>query len=104
MRWLFTLTVLPFAALFFLPETMFAQGPADVPSKFELSIKKIEGAIKIDGDLDDEAWKSVEATTHFYKKFPNDDGDPQRQTQVKTTYDNNYIYFAFTAFGTNAPV
>ena len=104
MRRLSALTVLSCIALFILPGTVSAQGPADVPPKFELNIKKIEGAVKIDGYLDDEAWKGIEATTHFYKKFPNDDGDPQWQTQVKTTYDDNYIYFAFTAFGTHSPV
>jgi hypothetical protein len=102
---LFTfLTVLTNGFLLFFSDIAAAQGIAGSAPAFQLNIKKTANAIKIDGVIDDEAWKDVPANSHFYKKFPNDDGEPQRQTEVKTTYDDTYLYFAFTAYGASTPV
>ena len=104
MRQVFTLTILLLGYVALCPLVSLSQGPADAKAPFHLNIKRLAGAIKIDGVLDDIAWKDGEVAAHFYKKFPNDEGDPERQTEVKTTYDDSYMYFAFTAYGTNAPV
>ncbi|MES1221714.1 MAG: DUF5916 domain-containing protein, partial [Bacteroidota bacterium] len=81
-----------------------AQGVAGSAPAFKMNIKKSAAPIKIDGELNDEGWAGIETTSHFYKKFPNDVGEPQRQTEVRTTYDANYIYFAFTAYGASTPL
>lgn len=51
-----------------------------------------ESKIKIDGKLNDKAWKSVEFVTDFSdirgREFP----APVKKTSVKFLYDNNYLY------------
>ncbi|MES1214114.1 MAG: DUF5916 domain-containing protein [Bacteroidota bacterium] len=93
-----------FIVLYFLPFGAIAQDTTNSEQKFELHIKKVTSTIKVDGDLSDPAWRDAEVTSAFSKKFPNDDGPPQQQTEVKTTYDENYIYFAFTSYSKAGPV
>jgi Domain of unknown function (DUF5916)/Carbohydrate family 9 binding domain-like len=98
------LSIYLFTIFSFLPFFVFAQDSLSAQQKFQLHIKKVSGSIKIDGDLSDDAWKGAEITTAFSKKFPNDDGPPKQQTEVKTTYDENYVYFAFTSYSKARPV
>ncbi|MDE3236177.1 MAG: carbohydrate binding family 9 domain-containing protein [Bacteroidota bacterium] len=65
---------------------------------FQLHISKTNSPIKIDGRLTEDAWKDAQTTTPFWKKFPNDDGRPTRQTEVKVTYDNKFLYIGITAY------
>ena len=52
--------------------------------------------IKIDGVIDESAWKSVEAASDFIS-FEPDNGNPipqKKKTDVKVLYDNNAIYIS----------
>ncbi len=53
---------------------------------------KINQPIKIDGNLDDEAWKTVEATGDFITFSPVFGKVSTRNTKVKIAYDNTAIY------------
>jgi hypothetical protein len=66
--------------------------------EYQLHISKISSPIKIDGELNESVWSTLETTTPFWKKFPNDEGRPQRKTEVKIAYDDKFLYFAFTAY------
>lgn len=102
---LFTsLTIFSTGLLLFFYNHTIAQAVTGTSPAFQLNITKSTGIIKIDGEIDDEGWKDIPVNSHFYKKFPNDEGDPQRQTNVKASYDDTYLYFAFTAYGSNKPI
>lgn len=65
-------------------------------TKKSLHIKRTQVSPKIDGILDDEAWKTAEVATDFIQfrpemgvTLPED-----KKTTVKVTYDDNAIYFA----------
>jgi hypothetical protein len=65
-------------------------------TKKSLHIKRTQTSPKIDGVLDDEAWKTAEVATDFIQfrpemgvTLPED-----KKTTVKVTYDDNAIYFA----------
>ena len=66
--------------------------------EYQLHISKITSPIKIDGELNEGVWSTLETTTPFWKKFPNDEGRPQRKTEVKIAYDDKFLYFAFTSY------
>jgi len=66
--------------------------------QFQLHISKANSRIKIDGELDEAAWKNAEKTTPFWRKFPSDHVRPKKQTEVKLSYDDQFIYFAFIAY------
>jgi len=53
---------------------------------------KINLPVKIDGNLDDEAWKAVEATGDFITFSPTFGNISKRNTKVKIAYDNSAIY------------
>lgn len=47
---------------------------------------------KIDGSLDDEAWKEAEVHSGFILLEPNPGGTPTRETEIRIMYDNEAIY------------
>jgi Domain of unknown function (DUF5916)/Carbohydrate family 9 binding domain-like len=53
---------------------------------------KINAPIKIDGNLDDEAWKNIEPTGDFITLSPVFGKISTRNTKVKIAYDNTAIY------------
>lgn len=78
-----------------------AQDPTSFQEKFQVNIQKAVSAIKVDGILDEIAWKQVEAAKDFHMKWPTDIGRPTRPTTVKISYDENFIYFGIIAQDTN---
>jgi len=69
--------------------------------QFQLQIKKLSGAIKVDGMLDEKDWAEAGEAHDFFMKWPNDEGRPKRKTFVKVTYDNQFIYFGIKAMDTS---
>lgn len=61
---------------------------------FQLSIKKATSIIKIDGVLDEKAWKGIEMKTNFQQNFPYDTSKAIMQTEVYTTFDDDNLYVA----------
>ena len=53
---------------------------------------KITQPIKIDGNLNDEAWKNIEGTGNFITVSPVFGNISKRNTVVKMAYDNTAIY------------
>jgi uncharacterized protein DUF5916/cellulose/xylan binding protein with CBM9 domain len=53
---------------------------------------KINQSIKIDGDLDDEAWKQIMPTGDFITSAPVFGKPSSRKTEVKIAYDNAAVY------------
>lgn len=68
-----------------------------------LPITKAKDAIKIDGVLDEEDWKSAEMATNFFLNFPNDSLPPSFQTEARLTYDDNFFYVSFVCYDDNKP-
>ena len=59
-----------------------------------LQAVKITQAPKIDGNLDDLAWKDVVPVTDFIQNFPDWGKPANHHTEVKVVYDNSAIYVA----------
>lgn len=72
-------------ALFFTPYVIRAQVR-------NLAAVKISSAIKIDGNLDDVAWKNIRPVSDFITVSPVYGLPSKRNTQVKIAYDNSAIY------------
>ncbi len=60
----------------------------------ELNATRIESSPKIDGLLDDEAWKNLTPATDFYQYRPYNDRGATYTSEVFVVYDNNAIYIA----------
>ncbi len=66
----------------------------DNGQKYQLNIKRAIGEIKIDGILDEVAWKNMEKKTGFQQNFPYDTSQANMQTEVYTTFDETNLYVA----------
>ena len=65
---------------------------------YQLHISKTTGKVKIDGELNDEAWKTAEVATGFWLKYPRDDTKAVDRTEVKITYDESFMYIAAVCY------
>ncbi len=93
MRILFTICLL------LLHQVIYSQiDGITIQKDFQIHISKTTEPVKIDGELNENVWAVTKATSPFFKKFPDDKGRPLRQTEVKITYDDKFLYFAFLAY------
>lgn len=62
----------------------------------QLECPRVAGAIKIDGDLSDEAWKTASLRKHFYNIY--DGGATEWPTHLRIAHDDRLLYVAFVCF------
>ena len=65
---------------------------------FKIHIRHSNTPVKIDGELNDSIWMHAETVSDFFLKFPNDINKPQLKTEIKTAYDDKFLYVAFTCY------
>ena len=71
------------------------------PGTFSPNVKPViaprraSGSISIDGNLDDPGWQAADRAVNFSETNPGDQTKPPVGIEVWTTYDEEYLYFAF---------
>ncbi|HEV7701530.1 MAG TPA: DUF5916 domain-containing protein [Pyrinomonadaceae bacterium] len=72
-------------------------GKVEIPAekKAAINIPKAIAAPVIDGNLDDEVWKSAAVFKDFYQTGPGYNTEPSKPTEVYMTYDALNLYVAF---------
>ena len=58
----------------------------------ELIIHKTNSPIEIDGEMNEEAWENAMIAKDFIQYFPFDTSLAKAKTEVRVTYDDQYIY------------
>jgi len=61
-------------------------------NQFRYNIKKTSTKVAVDGDYSEEAWENVAAIPNFINHWPLDTGSAAALTEVKATYDEEFIY------------
>ncbi|HNR19422.1 MAG TPA: DUF5916 domain-containing protein [Bacteroidia bacterium] len=56
------------------------------------SASRTSHSVKIDGRLDEDAWKDIPTITDFVMSRPIEGGTPTEKTEVKIVYDNTALY------------
>ena len=69
--------------------TSFTQSLAQLPG---LHIKKTTEQITIDAEMNEAVWKDTEVADNFKQYFPFDSSYAKSQTEVRMTYDDQFIY------------
>ena len=77
---------------------------SDFQKNFQYGIQPTTNKIKIDGVLSESVWTTSQVAKDFKKKYPNDIGDPKRQTEVRITFDNENLYFAFKVYDSGTAI
>ncbi len=96
MKSLFSL--LFYGLLFGFSAPSMAQNTGDQYPPKQIHIKKTVQPIKVDGLLDEDAWKNAEQATGFFLQFPVDTGFSDQQTTVRVTFDDRNFYVAAVCY------
>ncbi len=82
----------------FISNSLPAQNITEFQKSYQYSLAPTSQKIKVDGILDENVWVNAQVANHFSKRYPNDIGEVKYQTEVRITYDNDNLYFAFKVF------
>ena len=66
--------------------------PAGDGRKQAVAVRVGEGAIRIDGRLDEAAWRLSQPITDFVQKEPDEGAPPREVTEVRIVYDEHAVY------------
>jgi len=81
-----------------------AQKITEFQKDYQLDLIKTSAVINIDGILDEAIWASTKLIHADNKKFPNNIGDAKRKTEVRLTFDDKNIYFAFKVYDSGTAI
>ena len=68
---------------------------------YQLHIHKTTEPVNLDGELAEMIWKEADVAADFSNWVPQDIGKPKRQTEVRLTYNKQYLYIGVTGFDTS---
>ncbi len=68
------------------------------PERPSFTIRKAVDAIKLDGELAEESWKSADVVKELYQQFPYDTSRSLLRTEFRATYDDHFIYFGAISY------
>jgi hypothetical protein len=72
--------------------------PAATPPRVTFAITRAASPVKVDGVLDEDAWKTATAVPLPYEWAPGENVPPPVETQCLVTFDAKNLYIAFRAF------
>jgi len=64
-------------------------------------IKKATGRIELNGSLDEQDWKLAQVATDFMQYFPFDTVNADSKTEIRMTYDDQYLYMSAKLYNLN---
>lgn len=70
----------------------------DTRDTYQLPIFQANTPITLDGDLSDTGWQSAELINEFMNQWPSDSGKAEAKTEVRVTYDDNFLYIGATLY------
>ena len=73
----------------------------DNREKYQIKIQRTSSPIKIDGKLDEAVWQSADKASDFWVRYPNTKPHAKPPTEAQLTYDDKFIYVAFTCYDTD---
>lgn len=71
------------------------------PTANEVTAVFTENAPRIDGNLTDDIWSSIEPITQFTQVWPNDGSPATEDSEVRIAYDRDNLYFALKFYDKN---
>ncbi|MFN7119637.1 MAG: DUF5916 domain-containing protein [Saprospiraceae bacterium] len=92
-------TLLVFIFLFAAPLYIFGQNPPGTP----LAIKRAQGKIALDGQLNEQDWQEADVADDWYQNFPVDTVRAVFQTEARFTFDDDYLYVSFVCYDDTTP-
>jgi len=70
----------------------------------ELDVSRAKEAVKVDGHLNDRAWRNASKAVNFVERSPGDKTKPAVETEAYITYDDDHLYVAFFCYDNPADI
>jgi hypothetical protein len=64
----------------------------------ELVVQQTDSAVRIDGALTEAVWQRAQVANHFTLNYPNDTAQARNQTEIRITYDNQFLYIGAVCY------
>lgn len=84
--------------LLFLFLHCIANNDRDNREQYQVRINRATDAIKIDGNLSEASWKNADIAGDFWMSFPTDEERANPKTEVRVTYNDQYLYVSATCY------
>lgn len=68
-----------------------------------LGIRKTQGAIHLDGELNEPAWQAADVAKDFFLNYPVDTTFAPFQTEARVTFDEHHLYVSFVCYDDQTP-
>ncbi|MEM9847251.1 MAG: DUF5916 domain-containing protein [Bacteroidota bacterium] len=68
-----------------------------------LNIKKAQGKILLDGQLNEPDWQEADVADNWYQNFPVDTAKAVFQTEARLTFDDDFLYASFVCYDDDTP-
>ncbi len=96
-----------FTCLLFIPILINAQKDTlgdqrNNSTDYQVSIKKAQIPIVIDGVLDEKDWVDAVPAKDFWLKFPDNKKRADTKTEARLTYDAHFLYIGFTCYDSSS--
>lgn len=88
-----------FVLIFAIPLYLMGQNKPGAP----LAIKKAQGKIVLDGQLDEPDWQDADVADDWYQNFPVDTARAVFQTEARLTFDDDFLYVSFVCYDDDTP-
>lgn len=82
-----------------IPDMLHAQNEPGTP----LIIKRAEGKIVLDGQIDESDWQAADIADNWFVNFPSDTALASFQSEGRLTFDDNFLYISFVCYDDNTP-
>lgn len=73
----------------------------NIQEDYQLHTRPATDPIVLDGELNEESWKNAAVASDFWMNYPQDDVKATRQTEVKVTYDDKFLYIGAVCYDTS---
>ncbi|MCB0397604.1 MAG: carbohydrate binding family 9 domain-containing protein [Flavobacteriales bacterium] len=77
--------------IFCFPATVLASVVEEKEQRL-VEARRVQGEVKVDGSLDEEAWEQAVVTTNFTQLQPDEGKAPSQRSEVRLLYDDHAIY------------
>ncbi|TAH20766.1 MAG: hydrolase [Cytophagales bacterium] len=79
----------------------FAQNIGVNENQYKLTVRKAKHKIILDGKLDEEDWLNADVAKDFWQFFPFDSSRAVGKTEVRTVFDEHFLYIAAVCYQPN---
>ena len=84
--------------LLLLAFNVFGNNDRDNQELYQVKISRATDEIRVDGVLDEASWRDAKKASDFWMSFPNDTNKADPKTEVRLTYNDDFLYVSAVCY------